>query len=251
MSRLPTTGGDSGTWGDVLNDYLGVTHAADGTNLPATVGATVIDGTGGSSGDVLTKNAWGTVGWSTPGSGAPSTATYITQTANGSLSAEQALSSLATGIVKVTTTTGVLSTATEGTDYWKPGGTDVAVADGGTGSSTAAAALTALGAQPALVTENVQTVAYTALIADAGLCIVMNVAGANSLTIPPNSSQAFPVGTVIMVHQYGAGQTTLTAGAGVTIRSASSALKLSGQYSSAALRKRATDEWVAAGDLST
>ncbi len=42
---------------------------------------------------------------------APSSATYITQTANGTLSAEQALSALSTGIVKVTTGTGVLSTA--------------------------------------------------------------------------------------------------------------------------------------------
>lgn len=43
---------------------------------------------------------------------APSNATYITQTANGTLSAEQALGSLATGILKNTTTTGVLSIAT-------------------------------------------------------------------------------------------------------------------------------------------
>ena len=40
---------------------------------------------------------------------APDDATYITQTANGTLSAEQALSTLSTGIVKVTTGTGVLS----------------------------------------------------------------------------------------------------------------------------------------------
>ncbi|MDQ3541458.1 MAG: hypothetical protein M3440_12300, partial [Chloroflexota bacterium] len=38
-------------------------------------------------------------------------ATYITQTASSTLSAEQALSTLATGLVKVTTGTGVLSTA--------------------------------------------------------------------------------------------------------------------------------------------
>jgi len=38
-------------------------------------------------------------------------ATYITQTASSTLSAEQALSTLATGLLKVTTTTGVLSTA--------------------------------------------------------------------------------------------------------------------------------------------
>lgn len=70
------------------------------------------------------------------GSGAPTDATYITQTANGTLSAEQAMGALATGLVKNTTTTGVQSIATEGTDYYKPGGTDVAITDGGTGAST-------------------------------------------------------------------------------------------------------------------
>jgi hypothetical protein len=44
------------------------------------------------------------------GSAAPSTATYITQTADGTLSAEQALGSLATGFMKSATTTGVVST---------------------------------------------------------------------------------------------------------------------------------------------
>lgn len=41
--------------------------------------------------------------------GAPTTATYLTQTANGSLSAEQAMGALATGIVINATTTGVQS----------------------------------------------------------------------------------------------------------------------------------------------
>lgn len=67
--------------------------------------------------------------------GAPTDATYIVQTANGSLSNEQALGALATGILKNTTTTGVLSIATAGTDYYNPSGTDVALADGGTGAS--------------------------------------------------------------------------------------------------------------------
>jgi hypothetical protein len=51
------------------------------------------------------------------GGGAPTTATYITQTPDATLSAEQALSALATGILKNTTTTGVLSIAVSGTDY--------------------------------------------------------------------------------------------------------------------------------------
>jgi hypothetical protein len=53
-------------------------------------------------------------------SGAPASATYITQTANGTLSNEQALSALTTGLVKVTNATGVLSTASAGSDYQAP-----------------------------------------------------------------------------------------------------------------------------------
>lgn len=80
-----------------------------------------------------------TTAYADAASGAPTDATYITQTPSAGLSAEQALSVLATGIVKNTTTTGVLSIAVEGTDYYGPGGTDVVVADGGTGRSTATA----------------------------------------------------------------------------------------------------------------
>jgi len=55
------------------------------------------------------------------GGGAPTTATYITQTADAGLSAEQALSGLTTGLLKVTTGTGVLSTAAAGSDYQAAG----------------------------------------------------------------------------------------------------------------------------------
>lgn len=48
-----------------------------------------------------------------------------------------------TGILKASS--GVLSAATAGTDYYNPGGTDVAIADGGTGASTAAGARANLG----------------------------------------------------------------------------------------------------------
>ena len=48
---------------------------------------------------------------------APTDAKYIVQTADTTLSAEQALSSLSTGLMKVTTTTGAITTATAGTDY--------------------------------------------------------------------------------------------------------------------------------------
>lgn len=47
------------------------------------------------------------------GGGAPTDATYITQTANGTLSAEQALSTLSTGLMRVATTTGVITSLTD------------------------------------------------------------------------------------------------------------------------------------------
>lgn len=58
-----------------------------------------------------------------PGSGgglAPANATYITQTPDATLTNEQALSLLATGILKSTTGTGVISIASGGTDYEVP-----------------------------------------------------------------------------------------------------------------------------------
>ncbi len=47
------------------------------------------------------------------GVSAPSDATYITQTTSASLSAEQALSTLSTGIMRVATTTGVITSLTD------------------------------------------------------------------------------------------------------------------------------------------
>jgi hypothetical protein len=103
----------------------------------------------------------------------------------------------------------------------------------------------------ALVTANRQTGSYTLVIGDAGKVIEMNVAGANNLTVPLNSSVAFAVGTIIELFQYGAGQTTVVATGGVTIRSSGGKLKLTGQYSGASLRKIATDEWALVGDIAT
>lgn len=38
MTRLPNVGGDDGTWGDVLNDFLAQSHKEDGTLKADTVG---------------------------------------------------------------------------------------------------------------------------------------------------------------------------------------------------------------------
>jgi hypothetical protein len=69
-------------------------------------------------------------------------ATYITQTANGTLSAEQALSTLSTGVMKVTTTTGVISTAVVNTDFYGPSASIVLGANYINGDTTGSEGLT-------------------------------------------------------------------------------------------------------------
>lgn len=93
-----------------------------------------------------------------------------------------------------------------------------------------------------------QAADYTLVLADAGTVVEGTKGTAQNITVPPNSSVAFPIGTVIELCQYGAGQLTVVAGAGVTLRNPSS-LTSRAQYSSLSLRKRATDEWIVGGDV--
>lgn len=97
-------------------------HTGDATSSAGSAALTLatVNGAPGTCGSAtqvcqVVTNGKGLVTGQTPvtitggGGGAPTTSTYITQTADAGLSAEQALSSLATGPVKVTTGTGVLS----------------------------------------------------------------------------------------------------------------------------------------------
>ena len=92
MARLPQPGGDSGNWGDILNDYLLQAHQADGTIKPNAVDSAAIQNNsisgsklqdttvtnaklavaGGSDGQILSKNSGQTGGlqWISP-SGVP------------------------------------------------------------------------------------------------------------------------------------------------------------------------------------
>lgn len=56
MARLPTPGGDDGTWGTILNDYLGTEHNADGTHNLALGALNNVDTTGATNGQVLKFN---------------------------------------------------------------------------------------------------------------------------------------------------------------------------------------------------
>jgi hypothetical protein len=95
---------------------------------------------------------------------------------------------------------------------------------------------------------NAQTASYSLVLSDASKIVEISVGSANTVTIPVNSSQAFPIGTQILVLQTNSGQTTIVPAVGVTVNG-SPGLKLRSQWSSATLVKRATDTWVAIGDL--
>jgi hypothetical protein len=99
------------------------------------------------------------------------------------------------------------------------------------------------------VTIRTSTINTTLQLGDAGNMIEMNLAAANNLTIPTFAGVQLPVGTVILISQYGAGQTTIVPSVGVTLRSNGGKTKLAGQYSQASLTKRATDEWYLSGDI--
>ncbi|HSX28900.1 MAG TPA: hypothetical protein VLF60_05635 [Candidatus Saccharimonadales bacterium] len=158
MGRLPIPGQDSGTWGNILNDFLSQTLQTDGTLKDGIVSTVKLDST------------------------------------------VQAQLTTITNISQVTATTQAGTT-------------------------------------------------YTLALADAATAVELSSASAVTVTVPPNSSVAFPVGTVIELLQYGSGTVTIAPGAGVTIRSANNLLSARTQYSTLSLRKRATNEWVLAGDL--
>ena len=84
----------------------------------------------------------------------------------------------------------------------------------------------------AKLTLSRKTDSYTLVYADQLKTIEMNKATANTLTVPAN---VFVAGNQILITQYGAGQTTIAAGAGMTLRSDGGKLKINTQYSSATI----------------
>lgn len=143
---------------------------------------------------------------------------------------------------------GLTNTATARTNIGLGSVTNTSDANKPVSTAQAAADLVA---QSQEVGYNPQTGAsYTVVLTDAGKFVSMNNASANSLIVPPNSTTAFPILSRIDIGSKGAGQTTVTAGVGVTIRSAGTKLKLTSQYSGGSLLKIDTDEWWLFGDLS-
>lgn len=98
---------------------------------------------------------------------------------------------------------------------------------------------------PWLLEETTQkTTNYTIGLTDINKVVFMN--GSNlTLSIPLNSTTAFPLGSVVNVYNANSTNVTIAGVSGVTVRN-SGALT---QYNEVSLRKRGTDEWVLAGNV--
>jgi len=106
-------------------------------------------------------------------------------------------------------------------------------------------AVSDLPADPRIPTDST-----TLVVADGAGGIHMNVASANTLTVPSNSTAAIPIKTTIPVLQRGAGKTTIVAASGVTVNVAAPlTLGMRAQWSQVALTKIDTNVWVLTGDL--
>jgi hypothetical protein len=99
---------------------------------------------------------------------------------------------------------------------------------------------------PLLLTETTtRTANYTLALTDQGKVVPMD--GSNlDLTVPTDAAVAFPVGSVVNVYNLNSTDVTIAGDSGVTVRNDGDLA----QYGEVSLRKRGTDEWVVAGNLS-
>jgi hypothetical protein len=94
-----------------------------------------------------------------------------------------------------------------------------------------------------------KTANHVIALNDSAKAITMDSSSANTVTVPANSTTAFPIGTIVTVIQTGTGATSFVEASGVTIRSKNSYKTLNTQYSAAQLVKTDTDIWILLGDL--
>lgn len=115
----------------------------------------------------------------------------------------------------------------------------------GTAAVLAAAAVFAQAQQ-----VNAQTgTTYTLAAGDAGCLVTFTNAAAVTLTVPQDSDATIPVGTYVELLQGGAGQVTVVAGTGATLRVGGLTAKARAQWSSLGVQKFAANTWRLYGDL--
>lgn len=99
--------------------------------------------------------------------------------------------------------------------------------------------------------KSVTASTYSPVLADIGALVQLSDATGVALSVPLNSSIAFPIGTEIQFAQVSAGKITVTGISGVTVLAAGSKVKTAAQESVAFLKKVAVNTWRWYGDIST
>lgn len=87
---------------------------------------------------------------------------------------------------------------------------------------------------------------YSLNYVDAGSIVEMDNASANTVTVEPDSTTDFPIGTKLDIVQVGAGLTSLSAGSGVTLLGN---LNSSGQGKAMSLYKKSANTWRVIGGV--
>lgn len=118
----------------------------------------------------------------------------------------------------------------------------------GTSSVTSGSATSSTGGTGSAppTTRSLTGTTYTLVLTDANNIVENSGSSTLTITVPTAASVAYPVGTVVEFFNYSTGSITIVPASGVTLRSPNG-LRMIAQYASAAMRKRATDEWVVAG----
>jgi len=189
---------------------------------PATISSNVtwtLPATDGSAGQALVTNSTGTLSWAT---------NSVSLTDNTSDSATHFVT--LTTATSDTTITAVRRSSSKLT--FQPSTGTLSITE-----------LRVAGLATSYAVENVQTSSYTFVLADAGKVVTMDNTSSATVTIPPNGSVAFPVGTVISIARINSGSLTLLAGAGVTITGIAAGIFSASEQ--ILCRKRGTDTWLA------
>lgn len=97
---------------------------------------------------------------------------------------------------------------------------------------------------------NAQTgTTYTLVAGDAGKLVTLSNASAVTLTLPQDSDATIAIGTYVDLYALGAGQITVAAGTGATLRTSGLTAKSRAQYARLGVQKVSANTFSLFGDL--
>jgi hypothetical protein len=105
------------------------------------------------------------------------------------------------------------------------------------------------GVTTSLVQQVIKFSNFSIVATDAGATVFCSSTIPITCTVPTNVSYPAPLGTTIAFVQAGSGQLDFDPSGGVILRSKNNHRKVAAQWSSAAIQKIGTDEWLLIGDL--